>query len=162
MKALFSDVLKIVYTTRVFETLPMRNVNAIGNIQKQLPEVLCQKRCALKIPPISQENTCVESLKNSLKDRNFPVKFAKFLRIPIFRNICERLLLNINVMQNNDEKALRKMLSQVFSDPYFPVYGLNLRVCPHTGNMGQGKPVLRHILRSDDEIIAPNRSNISA
>ena len=32
-------------------------------------------------------------IKKRLQHKYFPVKFAKFLRIPIFKNICERLLL---------------------------------------------------------------------
>ena len=34
-------------------------------------------------------------LKKRLQHRCFPVKVAKFLRIPILKNICERLLVNI-------------------------------------------------------------------
>ena len=33
-------------------------------------------------------------IKNGLHQRCFPVKFAKFLRRPILKNTCERLLLN--------------------------------------------------------------------
>ena len=32
-------------------------------------------------------------IKKRLQQRCFPAKFAKFLRTPILRNICERLLL---------------------------------------------------------------------
>ena len=55
---------------------------------------------------ISQENTCVgvffnkvvgvkacNFIKKALQHRCFPVKFAKFLRTPILKNICERLLM---------------------------------------------------------------------
>ena len=36
-------------------------------------------------------------IKNRLQHSCFPVKFAKFLRTPILKNICERLLLNTEV-----------------------------------------------------------------
>ena len=42
----------------------------------------------LKILQISQENI----IKKRLQHRCFPVKFAKFLRTPILKNIYERLL----------------------------------------------------------------------
>ena len=54
----------------------------------------------LKISQISQDNTCVREpvfnnfIKNGLHQRCFPVKFSKFLRRPILKNTCERLLLN--------------------------------------------------------------------
>ena len=35
------------------------------------------------------------SIKKRLQHRCFPVKFAKFLRTPILKRICERLLLNL-------------------------------------------------------------------
>ena len=35
-------------------------------------------------------------IKKRLQDRCFPVKFAKFLRTPISKNICEGLLLKCN------------------------------------------------------------------
>ena len=40
----------------------------------------------------------LESLfsKERLRYRCFPVKFVKFLRAPVLKNICEGLLLNIN------------------------------------------------------------------
>ena len=59
------------------------------------------KNVFLKVLQISQENTCVgvfliKFVKNFVKKRLqhncFPVKFGKFLRTPILRNICERLL----------------------------------------------------------------------
>ena len=34
-------------------------------------------------------------IKKRLQHRSFPVKFAKFLRTPILKSICERLLLHI-------------------------------------------------------------------
>ena len=49
----------------------------------------------LKVSQISQENM-LESLFNNIH-RCFPVKFAKFSRSPIVKNICERLSLSIEV-----------------------------------------------------------------
>ena len=52
----------------------------------------------LKMSQNSQENICVESFDNRPEDvqlckkrlqlKCFPVKIAKFLRIPILKNIC--------------------------------------------------------------------------
>ena len=55
--------------------------------QKQPPEVFC-KTSILKNLKNSQENTCV-----GIFHRCFPVKFTKFLRTTILKNICQRLLL---------------------------------------------------------------------
>ena len=64
------------------------------------------KKVILKILEISQENTCVgvfliKSVKNFVKKRLqhscSPVKFAKFLRTPILKNKCERLLPSIDL-----------------------------------------------------------------
>ena len=52
----------------------------------------CMKKLFLKIWQYSQENTCVGVL-NSLSCWSFPLNVVKFLRIPILKNICERLLL---------------------------------------------------------------------
>ena len=63
--------------------------------------IFCKKG-VLENFAISQENTCVgvdflkklkPLLEKRLQHRCFPVKFAKFLRATIFKNICERLLL---------------------------------------------------------------------
>ena len=63
------------------------------------------RRCFLKkmFLKFSQENTCVGVsffslktyyfIKKRLQQRGFHVKFAKFLRTPILKNISERLLL---------------------------------------------------------------------
>ena len=37
----------------------------------------------------------IKFIKKRLQHRCFPVNFAKFLRTPILRNICERLLLDV-------------------------------------------------------------------
>ena len=43
-------------------------------------------------------------MNNRLKQRCFPVKFGEFLRTPILKNICERLLLEENKLFQNTEK----------------------------------------------------------
>ena len=52
----------------------------------------------LKISQITQENTCVGDsfYKVAGQQMCFSVKFAKFLRTSILKNICERLLLNMH------------------------------------------------------------------
>ena len=55
------------------------------------------KKVFLKISGISQENTCAgvgNFIKKRLQHRCFPVKFAKFLKTPLLKNICQRLLSN--------------------------------------------------------------------
>ena len=54
-----------------------------------------KKRCSLKFRKFHRKTPVLESLfiKKRLQLRCFPVKFAKFLRTPILKNICERLLL---------------------------------------------------------------------
>ena len=61
------------------------------------------KNYILKISQISQQNIVLESLFNNvagfqeiLQHGCFPMKFAKFLRTPILKNICERLLLFVS------------------------------------------------------------------
>ena len=45
-------------------------------------------------------------IKKRLKERCFPVKFTKFLRTPILKNICERLLLTMELFLNKDIRQL--------------------------------------------------------
>ena len=60
------------------------------------------KKVFLKICEVSQKNICVgvsghqacNFIKKRLQHMCFPVKFHKFLRTPILKNICERLLLS--------------------------------------------------------------------
>ena len=77
-------------------------------VQKQRPEVFYKKKVFLKISQILQENTCVGASFNNFADLQacnfikkifqqcFLMKFAKLLRTPIFKNICERLLLFVS------------------------------------------------------------------
>ena len=64
------------------------------------------KKVFLKITQDSQEKACVGAsfdkvsglcnfIKKRLQHMCFPVKFAKFLRGPILKNICQRLLLKL-------------------------------------------------------------------
>ena len=65
----------------------------------------------LNISQISQENTCVgvfliklqgwrvyNFISKNFQRSCFPVKFAKFLKTPNFKNICEQLLLYLHVI----------------------------------------------------------------
>ena len=60
-----------------------------------------KKKVLLKISQISQENACVAGLKDynliikRIQHRYFSVKLAEFLRTPVLKNICKRLLLNL-------------------------------------------------------------------
>ena len=55
-------------------------VNVVFKVQKQPPEVFCEKRC------------CSTLLKKRLWHRCFPVNFAKFPRTPFLQNTSGRLL----------------------------------------------------------------------
>ena len=58
-------------------------------------------------------------LKKRLQHRCFAVKFAKFLRAPILKNICKRLLLTVHYF--------RKQLIQMYAFPTtFMVYMIHL------------------------------------
>ena len=74
-------------------------------VQNQPPEVLYKKSCSKKICNIQGKTPELESLFNKaagLKAYNFikkrlqlscfPLNIAKFLRTPILKNICKRLL----------------------------------------------------------------------
>ena len=71
--------------------------------QKQPPEVLFRKKLFLNILQNSKEYACVgvcfliklQLIKKRLQHKSFPVNIAKFLRIHIWKNICEQLLLHI-------------------------------------------------------------------
>ena len=78
---------------------------AYVQFQKWPPEVFCKKGILKKLQ-ISKKTPLLESLLNKvaglqvcnftkkrLHHRCHPVKFVKYLRIPILKNICERLLL---------------------------------------------------------------------
>ena len=78
------------------------NLNLTWVMQKQSPE------CVLKnFPNFTGKHLMLESLINKvvgfnkirLQHRCFPVKFAKFLRAPILKNICKRLLLNFCIFK---------------------------------------------------------------
>ena len=81
---------------------------AVHYFLKQPPEVFCKKMCSLKVCKYHRKipvlgpvfKSCrTWSLKfftKKLQHRCFPVKFAKLLRIPILKNICERLLLYLH------------------------------------------------------------------
>ena len=77
------------------------------------------KKLFLKISQCSLENTCVgvflykiaglkacNFIKKRLQHRYFSVNIAKFLRITILKNICERLLLD-SARQNSSLKKSR-------------------------------------------------------
>ena len=78
------------------------------NVQKQPGEVFFEKRYSEKFCNIHRKTSVLESLfhkvaalkacsfnKKRIQHRCFPVNIAKFLRAPILKNICERLLLSV-------------------------------------------------------------------
>ena len=78
-------------------------------IQKQRPEVFCKKGILKNSRNFIGKHTCRSLsftklktfrpstlLKRGILQRCFPVKFPKFLRTPILKNICKRLFLCID------------------------------------------------------------------
>ena len=87
-----------------------------GRIQNSVKHLRClrgfwkhrssHRRFSLKIRKIHMKNTCARVFllrntkvlfKTRLQHRWFPVNFAKFLRTPILKKICERLLLPLTI-----------------------------------------------------------------
>ena len=73
-------------------------------MQKQPPEVFCRKRfsqnfCKFQRKTLVLEcifnKVCKNFVKKRLQHSCFAVKFAKYLRTPALKNICQRLLLYI-------------------------------------------------------------------
>ena len=99
-KYLFKVNLKDTIPTSValspLSTQAPRRSLLLSLIKKQPPEVFC-KKSFLKNLEFSRESTCVgtslffQLYKMRLQHRCFLVKFSKFLRTPILKNICERL-----------------------------------------------------------------------
>ena len=71
--------------------------------------MLCKKKSSLKVRKYHRKIPVLETvfskvagfkacnfITKKVQHRCFPVKFAKFLRIPILKNICERLLLYLH------------------------------------------------------------------
>ena len=75
-----------------------KNKFAATKIQKQPPPVICKRRSA---------NLLLEKVSS----------IAKFLRTLILKNICEQLLLKINISQINPETVVqRSSVKNVFSE----------------------------------------------
>ena len=77
-------------------------------MSKAATEVFCEKMDSKKFRKLHRKISVLDSLfnevagltvsnfiKKRLQARWCPVKFVKFLRTPILKNICERLLLNV-------------------------------------------------------------------
>ena len=72
---------------------------------------------------ISQENTRsvfnkVSVPKKRLRHRCFPVKFAKFLRTTILRNVCKRLFLN-SIQKETPTQALSSEVCELLKNTCF-------------------------------------------
>ena len=98
-----------------------------GFVQNHPPDVFCKNWCSLKFRKFHRKAPVLESLFNNvaglqacnfikkiLQHWSFPMKFAKFLRTPILKNICKRLLLfvspqNTIVLLSLDQTRLRQI-----------------------------------------------------
>ena len=67
---------------------------SIMSVQKQSPEVFCKKGAFKNSANFTGKHLCWSPFLNS-NTSCFPVKFEKFLRTPILKNICKRLLLSV-------------------------------------------------------------------
>ena len=67
-----------------------------------------QWRCSVKEHVFN--NFGCNFIKKRLQHRCFLVKLAKFLRTSIFKNICERLLLQDITEKNNSSISFKKLL----------------------------------------------------
>ena len=100
------------------QKIPLSNEpqSSLGFVQKHSPEVFCKKKLFLKSSEISQKTARV-----GVQHWCFPVKFAKFLRTSILKNICERLFLFVspqNTIANNSvctRRDLDKVQNKYFS-----------------------------------------------
>ena len=76
----------------------------------------CQRRCSVKKAVFKKfanftDLQAFNFIKKRLQHRCFPVKFAKFLRRPILKNSCERMLLI--VPQSARDTPVRKTCSKL-------------------------------------------------
>ena len=87
------------------------------NVQKQPPEVFCEKGVLKNFAKLTGEHLCWSlflnkvsgirpetSLKKRLQHRYFPVNFAKFLRANFFTGHLRWLLLNIHLLCSDIKK----------------------------------------------------------
>ena len=75
-----------------FEIFPaLKGLNWLFNNKKQPPEFFFKKRCSKKFLKFYRKTLVWKSLFNKVADLQ---KFAKFLRTPILKKICQRLLLH--------------------------------------------------------------------
>ena len=65
------------------------------NMQKQLPEVFCSKRCSYKFRKMHKKIRVFNFIKKETRYRCFPVNLANFLRTPFLPSTSGRLLLNM-------------------------------------------------------------------
>ena len=73
------------------------------------------KQLFLKISQYSQENTTCNFIKKRLQYRCFPVNIAKFLWTSILNNICERLLLQVEMSKFKISQILLKFMKFVLA-----------------------------------------------
>ena len=78
-------------------------------IQKRPPQVFCKKSCSYKFRNIQ----ACHFIKKGIQHMIFPVNIAECLRKPILNSICERLLLDIQILE------LFQTLTSVQQGAYF-------------------------------------------
>ena len=97
---------------------------SFAKVQMEPTEVFYEKRCSEKFQKCTGNCLCkslflnkvtgfssATSLKKRLWHKCFPENFAKLIRTPILKKICERLLLE--VLQNNRPKILFKIFGKI-------------------------------------------------
>ena len=101
-------------------------------LRKQAPEVPCKNRGSQEFRKFQRQTPSLESLLNKvpglkacnfiekkLQHRCFPMKFAKFLRTTILKNICERLLFLLHA--NLYKFLLKNLLTKTTCKCHYPV-----------------------------------------
>ena len=74
-------------------------------------------------------------IKKRLQHGCFPVKFAKFLRTSILKNICERLLLKISTLQKTIHRFLSQNMIFIIISITFEVLKFLLSFCAVFANL---------------------------
>ena len=108
--------------------LPNEPQRSPGFVQKQSPEVFCKRRGSSEVRKFHRKTTVLASLFDKAAGPGlqlceketprlvFSVKFAKFLRTSILKNICEKLILFVSpqntIANSSDELGLDKTLTE--------------------------------------------------
>ena len=94
------DVLSTVLLLQQGNLFKLQQQILHGIFRSSRPEVFCKKTALKTFAEFTEKHLCssiqaYNVIKKRLQYRSFPVNFGEFLRTPISKNICERLLLHL-------------------------------------------------------------------